>query len=77
MQEIQAAGKNANFQCESPFSIEDLEIFDDETLRLIVAKCASGMTIEKLAHSLQVVNKHLIQRIRAKFVSLTTLNIDV
>ena len=77
MQETQAAGKNANFQCESPFSIEDLEIFDDETLRLIVAKCASGMTIEKLAHSLQGVNKHLIQRIRAKFVSLTTLNIDV
>ncbi|HYA98644.1 MAG TPA: class I SAM-dependent methyltransferase [Ktedonobacteraceae bacterium] len=63
MQETHAAGKNANFQCASPFSIEDLEIFDDETLRLILAKRASGITIEKLAHSLQGVNKHLLQRI--------------
>src|SRR5262249_16044271 len=50
-------------QFETPFNIEDLEIFDDETLRFILSNCGLGLTIEKLARSLHGVNEGLIQRV--------------
>jgi ubiquinone/menaquinone biosynthesis C-methylase UbiE len=64
MQGMKVPGTNSISQCESPFSIEDLEIFDDETLNIILANGGLGITIEKLAHSLQGANKQLIQRIK-------------
>src|SRR6266702_2039846 len=50
-------------QFEKPFYIEDLEIFDDETLRFILSNCGFGLTLGKLARSLHGVNECLIQRI--------------
>ena len=50
-------------QFENPFCIEDLEIFDDETLRVLLSVCGFGLTVEKLARSLHGVNEGLIQRI--------------
>ncbi len=64
MQGMKVPGTGSISQSESPFSIEDLEIFDDETLCNILANCGLGITIEKLAHSLQGANKRLIRRIK-------------
>ena len=50
-------------QFETPFNIEDLEIFDDETLRFILSNCGFGLTLEKMARSLHGVHECLIQRI--------------
>ena len=50
-------------QFENPFYIEDLEIFDDETLRVLLSVCGFGLTVEKLARGLHGVNEGLIQRI--------------
>src|SRR6266851_3769590 len=50
-------------QFENLFHIEDLEIFDNETLRVILRNCGFGLTVEKLARSLHGVNEGLIQRI--------------
>jgi ubiquinone/menaquinone biosynthesis C-methylase UbiE len=63
MQKIKVAGTEAISQCESPFSIEDLDIFDDETLHIILGNSGLGITPEKLARSLQGVNEGLIQRV--------------
>ena len=62
------------FQSQTPFSIEDLNIFDDEMLRSIVSNCAYGLTIEKLAYSLHGVNERLIQRIERNLLSLQRTN---
>src|SRR5271165_4984704 len=50
-------------QFENPFHIEDLGIFDNETLRVILHNCGFGLTVEKLARSFHGVNEGLIQRI--------------
>lgn len=64
MQGMKVLDINSISQCESPFSIEDLEIFDDESLYAILENGGLGITIEKLAHGLQGAKKHLIQRIK-------------
>ena len=51
-------------QFENPFHIEDLEVFDDETLRVTLSNCGFGLTVEKLAQSLHGAPEALIQRIR-------------
>ena len=51
-------------QFENPFHIEDMEVFDDETLRVILSNCGFGLTVEKLARSLHGAPEALIQRIR-------------
>jgi ubiquinone/menaquinone biosynthesis C-methylase UbiE len=51
-------------QSETPFCIEDLEIFDDETLCLILSNCGFGLTVEKLAQSLHGASEELVQRIQ-------------
>src|SRR5574340_989134 len=63
MHETHVGSTTANSQCEYSFSIEDLEIFDDEILRILLEYCGFGITIEKLAHSLQGASERLIQRI--------------
>lgn len=50
-------------QFDNPFHIEDLEIFDDELLQIILCNCGFGLTIEKLARSLDGTNERLIKRI--------------
>lgn len=62
------------FQYQTPFCIEDLNIFDDEMLRSIVSNCAYGLTIEKLAHSLHGLNERLIQRIERNLLSSQRTN---
>ena len=54
---------------ETPFNIEDLEIFDDETLRFILSNFGFGLTLGKLARSLHGVNEGLIQRIEQNLLS--------
>jgi SAM-dependent methyltransferase len=51
-------------QFENPFQIEDLDVFDDETLREILSNGGFGLTVEKLAQSLHGAPEELIQRIR-------------
>src|SRR6266516_2474316 len=51
-------------QFENPFQIEDLEVFDDETLQVILSNRGFGLTVEKLAQSLHGAPEVLIQRIR-------------
>ena len=63
MQKIKVAGKSAISQCESPFSIEDLDIFDDKTLHIILGNCGFGITLDKLARCLHGVNEDLIRRV--------------
>ena len=54
----------ATSQSEIPFHIEDLGIFDDGTLRVILSNCGFGLTVEKLAQSLHGTSEELIQRIQ-------------
>ena len=54
----------ATSQSEIPFHIEDLGIFDDGTLRVILSNCGFGLTVEKLAQSLHGASEELIQRIQ-------------
>jgi len=49
---------------EIPFHIEDLGIFDDGTLRIILSNCGFGLTVEQLAQSLHGASEELIQRIQ-------------
>ncbi len=51
-------------QFENPFHIEDLEVFDDETLRVILSNGGFGLKVEKVAQSLHGAPEVLIQRIR-------------
>lgn len=61
--EIQQAKTFITGQYENPFQIEDLEIFDDDTLSVILSNCGFGLTVEKLAQSLHGASEELIQRI--------------
>ena len=49
---IEEAKTLATSQFEIPFHIEDLGIFDDGTLWVILSNCGFGLTVEKLAQSL-------------------------
>src|SRR5215831_19374021 len=60
---MKEANMNTLTQFEIPFYIEDLESFDDETLRFILSNCRFGLTVEKLARSLHGVSEELVQRI--------------
>ena len=48
-------------QYETPFDIEDLKIFDDDTLHDILNYSGMRLTVEKLAHSLHGVREILVQ----------------
>ncbi|HET7641035.1 MAG TPA: class I SAM-dependent methyltransferase, partial [Ktedonobacteraceae bacterium] len=50
-------------QLEIPFHIEDLGIFDADTLRVILGNCGFGLTMDKLAQSLHGASEELIQRV--------------
>jgi ubiquinone/menaquinone biosynthesis C-methylase UbiE len=60
--DIEEANTHTAIQFENPFQIEDLDIFDDDMLRVILSNCGFGLTVEKLARSLHGVNEGLIQR---------------
>ena len=63
MQERKVAGTSTIFQCETPFSIEDIDVFDDDKLRFLLDNNGLDITIEQLARSLQGVNERLIKRV--------------
>ena len=48
---------------ENPFQIEDLLVFDDETLRDLLANDAAHLTAADLALSLRGASDHLVQRV--------------
>lgn len=48
---------------ENPFQIEDLMVFDDDTLRHLLNSHAFGLTVELLGHSLQAGPPLLVERI--------------
>lgn len=50
----------------NPFHIEDLQVFDDNTLSMLLADEWSGQTIEQLAYSMHDAPEALIQRIQGK-----------
>ena len=56
-------------QYETAFDIEDLNIFDDNTLYDILNNFGFGLTVKKLAHSLHGVSENLIQRIERNLLS--------
>jgi len=66
-------------QFENPFHIEDLEVFDDDTLRIMLSNCGFGLTVEKLAWSLHGTSEVLIQRIRRNLppLQLSCLNAEL
>ncbi|TMD69575.1 MAG: hypothetical protein E6I91_01745, partial [Chloroflexi bacterium] len=49
---------------ENPFSIEDLQIFDDATMQRMLSSSGYGLTLEDLAWSLQGAPKPLVRRVR-------------
>jgi SAM-dependent methyltransferase len=49
--------------CTMAFSIEDLQVFDDEALRHVLSAQSSGFTLKQLAYSLQGASEQLLQRI--------------
>ena len=63
MQAMKKANTRTQPQSETPFNIEDLNIFNDDTLQVILRNWGFGLTVEKLARSLHGVNDGLIQRI--------------
>lgn len=54
------AVSNSDTLFENPFQIEDLMVFDDETLRRILDCGGFGMTLEDLAASIQNASKPLV-----------------
>lgn len=55
---------------ENPFQIEDLQVFDDSTLRALLVQESFGLTISALARSLQgTENPLLLKRIRRNLPS--------
>lgn len=48
---------------ENPFEIEDIQVFDDDTLHTMIEQESHGLTIERLAHSLHGVSTALLERI--------------
>jgi SAM-dependent methyltransferase len=69
MQTMKKANTSTQPQSETPFNIEDLNIFDDDMLQVILRNCGFGLTVEKLARSLHGVNDGLIQRIERNLLS--------
>src|SRR5436305_9379090 len=69
IQRMKEANISTLTQSETPFYIEDLDIFDDETLKVLLSNCGFGLTVEKLARSLHGVNEGLIQRIERNLLS--------
>ncbi|HYX51432.1 MAG TPA: methyltransferase domain-containing protein, partial [Ktedonobacteraceae bacterium] len=70
IEEMKEAQTNPITQYASPFHIEDLEIFDDETLRVILSNCGFGLTVAKLARSLHGASESLTQRIARNLHSM-------
>jgi ubiquinone/menaquinone biosynthesis C-methylase UbiE len=62
-QDIEEKKALTTSQFETPFHIEDLGIFDADTLRVILSNCGFGLTVEKLAQSLHGASEELIQRV--------------
>lgn len=54
---------------ENPFSIEDLMVFDDPTLRRILSHEYFGLTVENVARSMQGAPISLIKRIKSNLPS--------
>jgi SAM-dependent methyltransferase len=69
MREMKETNSCAITHFETPFYIEDLAIFDDDTLCFILSNCGFGLTVENLAHSLHGVCASLIQRIERNLLS--------
>ena len=57
-----AAGNGQLF--ENPFSIEDLQVFDDTTMQRMLSSSGFGLTLEDLAWSLHGVSKPLVRHVR-------------
>ena len=53
---------------QSPFSIEDIGVFDDETLQHIVSNETYGVTVKQLAYSLHGASPDLIKRVKRSIV---------
>jgi ubiquinone/menaquinone biosynthesis C-methylase UbiE len=51
-------------EAESPFFIEDIAVFDDETLRHITTNETFGVTLKQLAYSLHNTSPELIKRVK-------------
>lgn len=49
---------------ENPFSIEDLQVFDDTTMQRMLSSSSFGLTLEDLAWSLHGASKPLVRHIR-------------
>jgi len=49
---------------ENPFSIEDIQIFDDVTMQRMYGMGSFGLTVEELAWCLHGVSKQLVQQVR-------------
>lgn len=49
---------------DNPFHIEDLCVFDDDSLRRILINGGFGVTIEQLAHSLHGASRPLVKRLK-------------
>ena len=69
LQGMKEANTSTLTQSQTQFNIEDLDIFDDEMLQVILNSCGFGLTVEKLARSLHGVNEGLIQRIERNLFS--------
>ncbi len=54
----------SDHNAESPFSIEDMRVFDDETLHYIVTNETFGVTLNQLAYSLHGASPDLIKRVK-------------
>ncbi len=48
---------------ENPFSIEDIQVFDDDTMQRMFCKGGFGLTVEDLAWSLQGMTKSIVRRV--------------
>jgi ubiquinone/menaquinone biosynthesis C-methylase UbiE len=53
----------------NPFHIEDLQVFDDNTLRLLLADGSFGLTTEQLAHSVHNASATLVNHIQCDLPS--------
>jgi ubiquinone/menaquinone biosynthesis C-methylase UbiE len=50
----------------NPFHVEDLQVFDDSTLHMLLADEGSGQAIEQLAYSVHDAPEALVQRIQGE-----------
>ena len=49
---------------ENPFQIEDLMVFDDDTLHTMLTRGEFGLTVTSLAHCLHGIDKSLLMRVK-------------